>query len=93
MGKKSNHGICTSTAAKTAAPELYDSMLSKGEDLLPAVLSLLEESEHNRRSAEIYMLYKDIMENLGRKALSYDKLTPPLPENSADGTEASDYVW
>ncbi len=72
----------TADIAKTAEPELYNAMLSQGDALLPAVLSLLEESEHGRRGAELYMLYKDIQESLGEPVLDYEQLTAHLTEDS-----------
>ena len=60
----------TTEIAKTAEPELYDSMLSKGRDILPAVLSLMAETaEHSRRFGELTMLCNDILESLGEPVL------------------------
>ena len=83
----------TAETVKTAEPELYDSMLSQGAELLPAILSLLEESIHDKRSAELYMLYKDIQESIGEPVLDYYNMTPPLPESSSDDTGTPTYVW
>ncbi|MCL1817185.1 MAG: hypothetical protein FWG43_06265 [Clostridiales bacterium] len=61
----------TCTAAKTAEPELYDSMLSQGRDLLPAVLSLLANNWQGKRGAELAMLCNDILESLGEPILDF----------------------
>ena len=75
---------------KDAEPELYNSMLSRGEELLPAVLSLIEESKRDLISAELYMLYVDIQENLGEPILDYDDIVPPIQPKEID---APPYVW
>lgn len=59
----------TSEAAKTAEPELYDSMLSKGQDILPAVLSLMAENWQGKRGSEVNMLCNDILESLGKPVI------------------------
>ena len=92
-----NPGVSLSSTietAKVAEPELYDSMLSRGEELLPAVLSLMEESDRGRRTTELYMLYMDIQEIMGKAKLAYDDLVPLLPENPPNDPEAEpSYVW
>ena len=63
----------TAATARTDEPILYDSMLSQGRDILPAVLSLMAENWPGKRGSEVNMLCNDILESLGEPVLDFSK--------------------